>query len=172
MGEINIGPSVTQYTLKPAEGVKLSRIIGLQSDLSLALAAHPLRIEAPIPGRSLVGIEMPNTTKTTLGLASLFKEEGYAKSDLPLIVSLGRDVTGKAMFANVAKMPHLLVAGATGSGKSIYIHSFIISLLYRNPPESLRFIMIDPKRVELSIYNDIPHMLAPTITETKKPSSL
>ena len=168
MGEINIGPSVTQYTLKPAEGVKLSRIIGLQSDLSLALAAHPLRIEAPIPGRSLVGIEMPNTTKTTLGLASLFKEEGYAKSDLPLIVSLGRDVTGKAMFANVAKMPHLLVAGATGSGKSIYIHSFIISLLYRNPPESLRFIMIDPKRVELSIYNDIPHMLAPTITETKK----
>jgi len=168
MGEINIGPSVTQYTLKPAEGVKLSRIIGLQNDLSLALAAHPLRIEAPIPGRSLVGIEMPNSAKTTLGLASLFKEEGYAKSDLPLIVSLGRDVAGKALFANVAKMPHLLVAGATGSGKSIYIHSFITSLLYRNPPESLRFIMIDPKRVELTVYNDIPHMLTPTIIETKK----
>src|SRR3989344_2701441 len=168
MGEINIGPSVTQYTLKPAEGVKLSRIIGLQSDLSLALAAHPLRIEAPIPGRSLVGIEMPNSAKTTLGLASLFKEEGYAKSDLPLIVSLGRDVAGKAIFANVAKMPHLLVAGATGSGKSIYIHSFITSLIYRNPPESLRFIMIDPKRVELTVYNNIPHMLTPTIIETKK----
>ena len=168
MGEINIGPSVTQYTLKPAEGVKLSRIIGLQSDLSLALAAHPLRIEAPIPGRSLVGIEMPNSAKTTLGLASLFKEEGYAKSDLPLLVSLGRDVAGKALFANVAKMPHLLVAGATGSGKSIYIHSFITSLLYRNPPEALRFIMIDPKRVELTVYNDIPHMLTPTIIETKK----
>src|SRR3990167_1793915 len=168
MGEINIGPSVTQYTLKPAEGVKLSRIIGLQNDLSLALAAHPLRIEAPIPGRSLVGIEMPNSAKTTLGLASLFKEEGYAKSDLPLLVSLGRDVAGKALFANVAKMPHLLVAGATGSGKSIYIHSFITSLLYRNPPEALRFIMIDPKRVELTVYNDIPHMLTPTIIETKK----
>lgn len=168
MGEINIGPSVTQYTLKPAEGVKLSRIIALQSDLSLALAAHPLRIEAPIPGRSLVGLEMPNSTKTTLGLASLFKEEDYAKSDLPLLVSLGRDVAGKAIFANVAKMPHLLVAGATGSGKSIYIHSLITSLLYRNPPESLRFIMIDPKRVELTVYNDIPHMLAPTIIETKK----
>src|SRR3989338_9232150 len=168
MGEINIGPSVTQYTFKPAEGVKLSRIIGLQNDLSLALAAHPLRIEAPIPGRSLVGIEMPNSAKTTLGLASLFKEEGYAKSDLPLIVSLGRDVAGKALFANVAKMPHLLVAGATGSGKSIYIHSFITSLLYRNPQEALRFIMIDPKRVELTVYNDIPHMLTPTIIETKK----
>ena len=168
MGEINIGPSVTQYTLKPAEGVKLSRIIGLQNDLSLALAAHPLRIEAPIPGRSLVGIEMPNSTKTTLGLASLFKEDGYAKSELPLLVSLGRDVAGKALFANVAKMPHLLVAGATGSGKSIYIHSLITSLLYRNPPEALRFIMIDPKRVELTVYNDIPHMLTPTIIETKK----
>src|SRR3990167_5494176 len=168
MGEINIGPSVTQYTLKPAEGVKLSRIIGLQNDLSLALADHPLRIGAPIPGRSLVGIEMPNSAKTTLGLASLFKEEGYAKSDLPLLVSLGRDVAGKALFANVAKMPPLLVAGATGSGKSIYIHSFITSLLYRNPPEALRFIMIDPKRVELTVYNDIPHMLTPTIIETKK----
>src|SRR3989338_3759577 len=111
---------------------------------------------------------MPNSAKTTLGLASLFKEEGYAKSDLPLIVSLGRDVAGKALFANVAKMPHLLVAGATGSGKSIYIHSFITSLLYRNPPEALRFIMIDPKRVELTVYNDIPHMLTPTIIETKK----
>lgn len=168
MGEINIGPSVTQYTLKPAEGIKLSRIIGLQNDLSLALAAHPLRIEAPIPGRSLVGLEMPNSTKTTLGLASLFKEEGFVKSEFPLLVSLGRDVAGKALFSNVAKMPHLLVAGATGSGKSIYIHSLITSLLYRNPPESLRFIMIDPKRVELTVYNDIPHMLTPTIIETKK----
>ena len=168
MGEINIGPSVTQYTLKPAEGIKLSRIIGLQNDLSLALAAHPLRIEAPIPSRSLVGIEIPNSTKTTLGLASLFKEEDYKKTDFPLLVSLGRDVAGKAIFANVAKMPHLLVAGATGSGKSIYIHSFITSLLYRNPPDSLRFIMIDPKRVELTIYNGIPHMLTPVITETKK----
>lgn len=168
MAEINIGPSVTQYTLKPAEGVKLSRIIALQNDLSLALAAHPLRIEAPVPGKSLVGIEIPNSTKTIIGLSSLFQEEEYSKSPLPLLITLGKDVAGKAMFANIAKMPHLLVAGATGSGKSIYIHALIASLLYRNSPETLRFIMVDPKRVELTIYNNIPHMLAPVIIETKK----
>ena len=168
MGEINIGPSVTQYTLKPAEGVKLSRIVSLQNDLALALAAHPLRIEAPVPGKSLVGIEMPNSTKTIVGLAGLFNEEVYKKQTIPLLVALGKDVTGKATFANMAKMPHLLVAGATGSGKSIYIHSLIISLLYRNPPEDVRFIMIDPKRVELTVYNKIPHILTPVITDTKK----
>jgi len=167
LGEINIGPSVTQYTLKPAEGIKLSRILALQNDLSLALAAHPLRIEAPIPGRSLVGIEIPNSSKTIIGLASLFADEGYKKPD-PLLVALGRDVAGKPIYSNVAKMPHLLVAGATGSGKSIYIHAFIVSLLYRNSPENLRFIMIDPKRVELTVYNSIPHMLTPAIIDTKK----
>ena len=168
MGEINIGPSVTQYTLKPAEGVKLSRIVALQNDLALALAAHPLRIEAPIPSRSLVGIEIPNTTKTIIGLSSLFKDDDFTKSALPLLIALGRDVAGKAIFANMAKMPHLLVAGATGSGKSIYIHSLIASLIYRNSPEILRFIMVDPKRVELTIYNKIPHMLTPVIIETKR----
>lgn len=168
MAEINIGPSVTQYTLKPAEGIKLSRIIALQNDLALALAAHPLRIEAPIPGRSLVGIEIPNSAKTIIGLASLFKEDGYRDAKHLLLVAMGRDVAGRAVFANIAKMPHLLVAGATGSGKSIYIHTLITSLLYRNSPETLRFIMIDPKRVELTIYNNIPHMLTPVITETKK----
>lgn len=168
MGEINIGPSVTQYTLKPAEGVKLSRIVALQNDLALALAAHPLRMEAPIPGKSLVGIEIPNSTKTIVGLAGLFSEEIYKKQSAPLLVALGRDVAGKATFANAAKMPHLLVAGATGSGKSIYIHSLIVSIIYRNPPEDVRFIMIDPKRVELTIYNKIPHILTPVITDTKK----
>ena len=168
MGEINIGPSVTQYTLKPAEGVKLSRIVALQNDLALALAAHPLRMEAPIPSKSLVGIEIPNSTKTIVGLAGLFSEEIYKKQSAPLLVALGRDVAGKATFANAAKMPHLLVAGATGSGKSIYIHSLIISILYRNPPEDVRFIMIDPKRVELTVYNKIPHILTPVITDTKK----
>lgn len=168
MGEINIGPSVTQYTLKPAEGIKLSRIIGLQNDLSLALAAHPIRIEAPIPGKSLVGIEIPNSAKTIVGLANLLSEESFQKSSLPLIFSLGRDVTGKPIFTNLAKMPHLLIAGATGTGKSISIHSIIISLLYRNSPQSLRFIMIDPKRVELTIYNKIPHLLTPVITEAKR----
>lgn len=168
MGEINIGPSVTQYTLKPAEGIKLSRIIGLQNDLSLALAAHPIRIEAPIPGKSLVGIEIPNSAKTIVGLANLLSEESFQKSSLPLIFSLGRDVTGKPIFTNLAKMPHLLIAGATGTGKSISIHSIIISLLYKNSPQSLRFIMIDPKRVELTIYNKIPHLLTPVITEAKR----
>ncbi|MFA4890665.1 MAG: DNA translocase FtsK 4TM domain-containing protein [Candidatus Paceibacterota bacterium] len=168
MGEINIGPSVTQYTLKPAEGIKLSRIIALQNDLSLALAAHPIRIEAPIPGKSLVGIEIPNSAKTIVGLATLLADEGYQKSSKPLLVSLGKDVSGKIIFSNLSKMPHLLIAGATGAGKSICIHSIITNLLYRNSPESLRFIMIDPKRVELTVYNKIPHLLTPVITEAKK----
>ncbi len=168
MGEINVGPSVTQYTLKPAEGVKLSRIIALQNDLSLALAAHPLRIEAPIPGKALVGIEIPNNAKTIVGLAGIFSEETFKKSPFPLLLGLGKDVSGKSFFANMAKMPHLLIAGATGAGKSICIHSIIMNLLYRNSPESLRFIMIDPKRVELTVYNKIPHMLTPVITEAKK----
>jgi len=168
MDEINIGPSVTQYTLKPAEGIKLSRITGLQNDLSLALAAYPLRIEAPVPGKSLVGIEIPNSTKTIVGLATILSEETIKKSHYPLLIPMGRDVTGGAIFANLSKMPHLLVAGATGSGKSIFIHAMIVSLLYRNPPDAVRFIMIDPKRVELTAYNKIPHLLTPVITDSKK----
>jgi S-DNA-T family DNA segregation ATPase FtsK/SpoIIIE len=168
MGEINVGPSVTQYTLKPAEGIKLSRILALQNDLSLSLAAHPIRIEAPIPGKSLVGIEIPNSAKTIVGLATLLAVEEYRKSSKPLLVALGKDVSGKIIFSNLAKMPHLLIAGATGAGKSICIHSIITNLLYRNSPESLRFIMIDPKRVELTTYNKIPHLLTPVITEAKK----
>jgi DNA segregation ATPase FtsK/SpoIIIE, S-DNA-T family len=168
MDEVSIGPSVTRYALKPAEGVKVSRILGLQNDLSLALAAHPLRIEAPIPGKSLVGIEMPNTTKTTVGLGTLLSAEEYQTSEKPLLVGLGKGISGKAHFANVAKMPHLLIAGATGSGKSVTIHALIVSLLFRNSPEKLKFIMIDPKRVELTLYNKIPHLLTPVITDAKK----
>ncbi len=168
MDEVSIGPSVTRYALKPAEGVKLSRILGLQNNLELALAAHPVRIEAPIPGKSLVGIEVPNTAKTTIGLGSLLSESAYGASSAPLLVSLGRDISGSSHFANVSKMPHLLIAGATGSGKSVTIHALITSLLYRNPPENLKFIMIDPKRVELTLYNSIPHLLTPVITEAKK----
>jgi DNA segregation ATPase FtsK/SpoIIIE, S-DNA-T family len=168
MDEISIGPSVTRYALKPAEGVKLSRITGLQADLALALAAHPIRIEAPIPGKSLVGIEIPNSIKTTVGLGSLLQSEDYQKSDKPLMVALGRGVSGKSYFANMARMPHLLIAGATGSGKSVTIHALINSLLFRNSPENLRFIMIDPKRVELTLYNNIPHLLTPVITDAKK----
>ncbi len=168
MDEISIGPSVTRYALKPAEGVKLSRIVTLNNDLSLALAAHPIRIEAPIPGKSLVGIEVPNTAKTTVGLATLLASPDFSESEKPLVVALGKDIAGRAHFSNLAKAPHMLIAGATGSGKSVSIHSLITSLLYRNSPENLRFIMIDPKRVELTLYNKIPHLLTPVITDPKK----
>ncbi|HEY4502591.1 MAG TPA: DNA translocase FtsK [Candidatus Paceibacterota bacterium] len=166
--EISIGPSVTRYALKPAEGVRLSRIMGLQNNLELALAAHPVRIEAPIPGRSLVGIEVPNTAKTTVGLATLLADENFQKSDKPLLVALGKDITGQSHLSDIAKMPHLLIAGTTGSGKSVTIHAIITSLLFRNSPEMMRFIMVDPKRVELTLYNNIPHLLTPVITDAKK----
>jgi len=168
MDEISIGPSVTRYALKPAEGVKLSRIVGLQNDLSLALAAHPLRIEAPIPGKSLVGIEIPNNIKTIVGFGTLLSSNEYQNSNKPLPLSLGKGISGNAHFADLAKMPHLLIAGATGSGKSVVIHTIINSLLFKKPPENLRFIMIDPKRVELTLYNKIPHLLTPVITDAKK----
>ncbi len=168
MDEITVGPSVTRYALKPAEGVKLSRIVGLQNDLALALAAHPLRIEAPIPGKSLVGIEIPNKVKSTVGLATLLADEKFQAGTKPLLVALGRNISGKSMFGNLAKMPHVLIAGTTGSGKSVTIHSIITSLFYRNGPEDLRFIMVDPKRVELTLYNKVPHLLTPVITDAKK----
>lgn len=168
MDEISIGPSVTRYALKPAEGVKLSKILGLQNNLELALAAHPVRIEAPIPGKSLVGIEIPNSTKTLVGLGSILSQDEYKDSEKSLLVALGKSITGNSIFANIAKMPHLLIAGATGSGKSVTIHVIINSLLFRNSPDNLKFIMIDPKRVELTLYNKTPHLLTPVITEPKK----
>ncbi len=168
MDEVSVGPTVTRYSLKPAEGVKLSRIVGLQNDLALALAAHPIRIEAPIPGKSLVGIEIPNSTKTTVGLGTLLEDSEYQQSEKSLMVALGKSISGKSHFSDLAKMPHLLIAGATGSGKSVTVHAIITSLLFRNPPENLRFILIDPKRVELTLYNEIPHLLTPVITNPKK----
>ena len=168
MDEITIGPTVTRYALKPAEGVKLSRIVGLQNDLALSLAAHPIRIEAPIPGKSLVGIEIPNKSKSIVGLATLLSDDKFVNSSKPLTTALGRNISGKAIFGNLAKMPHILVAGTTGSGKSVTIHSMITSLLYRNGPDDLKLILIDPKRVELTLYNNIPHLLTPVITEAKK----
>ncbi len=167
MGEITIGPKVTRYALKPAEGVKLSRILALNQDLSLALAAHPIRIEAPIPGKSLVGIEVPNKTGSIVRLGSLLNYPDFKKTN-NLSFPLGRDVAGEPLFVSLGSMPHLLIAGATGSGKSVTIHSFIISLLFKNSPETLRFIMIDPKRVELSVYEGIPHLVTPVITDGKR----
>ncbi|MEK7107088.1 MAG: DNA translocase FtsK [Patescibacteria group bacterium] len=168
MDEASIGPTVTRYAMKPAEGVRLSKIVALQSNLELALAASPLRIEAPIPGKSLVGVEVPNISRTTLGLAPLLSDPAFVQSDKPLLLALGRSITGTPHFADLARMPHILVAGATGAGKSVTIHNFIVSLLYRCGPERLRFIMIDPKRVELTMYNSIPHLLTPVITDAKK----
>jgi len=168
MDEVTVGPTVTRYALKPAQGVKLSRIVGLQNDLSLALAAHPIRIEAPIPGKSLVGIEIPNKVKSIVGLATLLIDDKFQNSPKPLTVALGRGLSGKAVFGNLAKMPHALIAGTTGSGKSVTIHTIITSLLYRNGPEDLKMIMVDPKRVELTLYNKIPHLLTDVITDPKK----
>lgn len=168
MDEISIGPSVTRYALKPAEGVKLSRIEALQKDLGLALAAHPLRIEAPIPGKSLVGVEIPNASKSMVGLGTLLSSKEFQASDKPLFVGLGKGISGRSHFDNLAKMPHLMIAGTTGSGKSVTAHAIITSLLYRNSPDMLKFIMVDPKRVELTLYNGIPHLLTPVITDAKK----
>jgi S-DNA-T family DNA segregation ATPase FtsK/SpoIIIE len=168
MDEVSIGPSVTRFALKPAQGVKLSKIEALHKDLALALAAHPIRIEAPIPGKSLVGIEIPNTTKTMVGLGSLLKHDKFQQSESPLLMALGKDVTGNPLYGDLAKAPHMLVAGTTGSGKSVTIHAMILSLLYRNGPDDLKLILVDPKRVELTLYNGIPHLLSPVITDAKK----
>ncbi len=168
MDEVTIGSSVTRYAIKPAEGVKLEKIVSLQTTLEYALAASPIRIEAPIPGKSLVGIEIPNKVKQTIGLASLFTSPDYTDSPKPLLIALGKSITGEAKFADIAKMPHGLIAGTTGSGKSVAIHNLVISLLFRNSPDQLRFILVDPKRVELTLYNGIPHLLTPVITDAKK----
>ncbi len=168
MDEVSVGPTVTRYAIKPAEGVRLSKVVSLQSNLELALAAHPVRIEAPIPGKSLVGIEVPNAAKAMVGLGGVLSSPEWSSNEKPLLSAVGRDIAGTPHYVNIAKMPHGLVAGATGSGKSVAIHALITSLLYRNGPNQLRFIMIDPKRVELTLYNGIPHLLTPVITDPKK----
>lgn len=168
MRDAHPGPTVTQFTLEPAEGVKLSKIESLKDDLALALAAQSLRIEAPIPGKALVGIEMPNAKRTTVFLRELLESHSFRKSESPLTIPLGRGVSGDAFVADIQDMPHLLIAGATGSGKSVCMNAFLISLLFQNAPHELKFILIDPKRVELMPYNGIPHLLTPVITESDK----
>ncbi len=168
INEVNVGPTVIQYTLKPDEGVKLSKITTLKNDLALALAAERIRIEAPIPGKALVGIEIPNTYRATVYLREILESSEFIDKKSKLTLPFGRDVAGKPVVANLENMPHLLVAGATGSGKSVCMNSFLISLLYQNSPQNLRLIMIDPKRVELSCYNNIPHLLSPVIEDPEK----
>ncbi len=164
MGEVSVGPTVTQFTFKPSDGVKLARIVGLHNDLALALAAHPIRIEAPIPGKSLVGVEVPNQSVATVGMREIIDTKEFRDRKNPLTFVLGKDVSGKPWVADLTRMPHLLVAGATGSGKSVCLNSIIMSFLYTAGPDDVKFIMVDPKRVELQTYNGIPHLVAPVIT--------
>ncbi len=168
MGEVNVGPTVTQYTLRPTTGVKLSQIAALQNDLALALAAQSIRMELPIPGKPLVGIEVPNKSTAIVRLREVLQSPEYTGHKSKLALALGRDVAGKAVVTDLAKMPHLLIAGATGTGKSVSINSLFISLLYRNTPQDVKFIVVDPKRVEMTPYNGIPHLLTPVITDHEK----
>ncbi len=165
---ITTGPSITRFELRPGPGVKISKIVGLSDDIALSLAATTVRIEAPIPGKSAIGIEIPNKQTAIVGLRSLLEDKEYKNSDNKLDVPLGRDIPGQLITCNLQKMPHLLIAGATGSGKSIAINGILISLMYRCSPEDLRLLLIDPKVVELSIYNGIPHLLAPVVTDPAK----
>ncbi|MFH0820610.1 MAG: DNA translocase FtsK 4TM domain-containing protein [Candidatus Peregrinibacteria bacterium] len=168
MRDVNIGPSVVQYTLQPHEGVKLNKITALKNDLALALAAKSIRLEAPIPGKSLVGIEVPNDKRMIVHLREMLESGEFSSMPSKLRLPVGRDVSGAPVIDDLASMPHLLVAGATGSGKSVAMNAFLVSLLYQNSPRDLRFIMVDPKRVELTTYNGIPHLLTPVITEPEK----
>lgn len=168
MGEVNVGPTVTQYTLRPAVGVKLSQIAGLQNDLALALSAHSIRMELPIPGKALVGIEIPNKTSAIVRLREVMQTKNFVDHSSRLAFALGRDVAGHPAISDLAKMPHMLIAGATGSGKSVSVNAFLISLLYRNTPQDVKFIIVDPKRVEMNLYNGIPHLLTPVITDHDK----
>jgi len=171
MKDVNIGPSVMQYTLRPYEGIKLTKITALKDDIALALAAKSIRIEAPIPGKSLVGIEVPNEKRMVVRLKELLESEEFNSVKSKLTLSIGRDVSGIPVVDDLASMPHILIAGATGSGKSVGMNAFLLSLLYQNSPEDLKFIMIDPKRVELTAYNGIPHLLTPVITQPDKAHS-
>jgi len=164
----NAGPRVTQYTLKPPAGVKMSKIATLDKNLEFDLAAQSIRIEAPIPGKRAVGIEVPNLKPATVRIAGIFTSEQWIEQHNPLSFTVGKDISGTAIVASLDRMPHILVAGQTNSGKSVMINSILTSLLYKNSPSDLKLILVDPKHVELSPYNDIPHLLAPVITEPEK----
>lgn len=168
MSDVNVGPTVTQYTLKPTDGVKLEKIVGLDKNLALSLAAHPIRIEAPIPGKSLVGIEVPNKKSQVVRMRNIIESETFKNRKSQLSVVLGLDVAGHPQVADITKMPHLLIAGTTGSGKSVCINALLTSLLYQNSPNQLKMILVDPKRVELTLYNDLPHLLTPVIVDQDK----
>ena len=162
------GPLVTTFEFKPAPNVKVSKILGLQDDLAMALSAETIRIQAPIPGRDVVGIEIPNEERDIIYLREILESELFQNSASPLTIALGKDIVGKPFVTDIKKLPHLLIAGTTGSGKSVGINAMILSLLYKNDPDKLKLMMIDPKMLEFSIYDDIPHLITPVITEPKK----
>lgn len=168
--QVHLGPAVTKYEVLPDVGVKVSRIVSLHDDLALALAARDIRIEAPIPGKSAIGIEVPNTEVAIVSLREVLESEENNKPNLKLLIGFGRDVTGQAVLAQLNKMPHLLVAGSTGSGKSVCINGIITSIMMRAKPHEVKMMMIDPKMVELNVYNGIPHLLAPVVTDPRKAS--
>ena len=166
--QVHLGPTVTKYEIMPDIGVKVSKIVNLQDDLALALAAKDIRMEAPIPGKSAIGIEVPNNEIATVSLREVLQAEENNRPDKKLLIGFGRDVTGKAILHELNKMPHLLVAGSTGSGKSVCINGIIISIIMRAAPHEVKMMMIDPKMVELNVYNGIPHLLAPVVTDPRK----
>ena len=170
VNNVSCGPTVTRYELMPEQGVKVSRIVGLTDDIKLSLAAADVRIEAPIPGKSAVGIEVPNKTNTAVMLRDLLETPEFKNFSSNLAFAVGKDIAGQPVIADIAKMPHLLIAGATGSGKSVCINTIIMSILYKAHPDDVKLIMIDPKVVELSVYNGIPHLFIPVVTDPKKAS--
>jgi S-DNA-T family DNA segregation ATPase FtsK/SpoIIIE len=169
--DISQGPSVTRYEMQPEQGVKVSKIVGLADDIKLNLAATDIRIEAPIPGKAAVGIEVPNKENSTVCLRDLLESDEFQKFNSNLAFAVGKDIGGQVVVTDIAKMPHVLIAGATGSGKSVCINTIIMSILYKADPSDVKLIMIDPKVVELSVYNGIPHLMIPVVTDPKKASA-
>ena len=165
---VSVGPAITRYELKPAEGVRVSKIANLADDIALNLAAETIRIEAPIPGKQAVGIEVPNKEKETVHLREVLESEEFQNNKSKLTIALGKDVAGNPQLADIAKMPHVLIAGSTGSGKSVCINTIITSIIYNAKPSEVKLVMVDPKVVELSVYNGIPHLLIPVVTDPKK----
>ena len=168
---ITCGPTVTRYELRPAPGIRVAKINGLSKDLAMSLAATSVRIEAPIPNKNAVGIEVPNRSRSLVGLRDILEGSKFKTASSPLTICVGKDITGRNIVADLAKMPHMLVAGATGSGKSVFINSLILSLIYKSSPRDVRFIMVDPKKVELNVYNGIPHLLIPVVTKASLAAS-
>ena len=165
---VSVGPAITRYELKPAEGVRVSKIANLADDIALNLAAETIRIEAPIPGKQAVGIEVPNKEKETVHLREVLESKEFQENKSKLTIALGKDVAGNTQLADIAKMPHVLIAGSTGSGKSVCVNTIITSIIYNAKPSEVKLVMVDPKVVELSVYNGIPHLLIPVVTDPKK----